>query len=67
MTRTCRECSHHQLPDWTVEEVGRCLLSKEKFDREVKVSPMRPACKSFEDKLTGQRPGRKYQGVRRGR
>lgn len=55
MSRSCRECLHHQLPDWTVEEVGRCLLSKEKFDREVKVSPMRPACKSFEKKDQGRK------------
>ena len=67
MSRVCRECLHYVLPDWTVERVGRCLLSKKKFDREVKLPTEFPACKSFESKLTGQRPGRKYQGVRRAR
>jgi hypothetical protein len=67
MTRVCRQCSYYVLPDRKVENIGRCKLSKERFDREVKLPTEHPACKSFEDKLTGKRPGRQYQGVRRGR
>jgi hypothetical protein len=58
-SHVCRQCLHYVLPDWTVEQVGRCKLSKERFDREVKLPTEHPACKSFEDKLTGKRPGRK--------
>ena len=67
MTRVCRQCGHYVLPDWKVENVGRCKYAQERFGREVKLPTEYPACKGFVDKLTGQKPGRKYQGARRGR
>lgn len=71
MTRTCRECLHYErLGDEYMDEgsrVGQCLLARKKYGRDLKVSWSSPACKGFESVDRGQRPGRKYQGVRRGR
>jgi hypothetical protein len=50
-----------------IGRIGQCLYAKERFGGDVKVRWLDRACKGFEDKLTGQRPGKKYQGVRRGR
>ena len=58
-SRVCRECAHYVLPDWKVEPVGRCKLSEKRFGREVKLPTEYPACKSFEKKDQGQRPGRR--------
>jgi len=71
VTRSCRECRFYErLGDEHMDEggrVGQCLLARERYGGDVKKSWPAPACKGFVDKLTGQRSGRKYQGVRRGR
>lgn len=69
MTRTCRECRFFDLgeADPEVGRLGKCLLAKQRFGGDVTKLWSHPACKGFEDKMMGQKPGRKYQGVRRSR
>lgn len=59
MSHACHECLHYAFPDWKVEEVGRCKLAQERFGRELKLPTYAPACKGFEKKDQGQRPGRR--------
>ena len=70
MTHVCRECRYFDplsdLPK-DVPPLGKCALSREKFGADVTKPEYAPACSGFANKLTGQRPGEKYWGVRRGR
>lgn len=70
MSRSCYECTHFERPALDSPDHGirgKCGLAKKRYGGELAVGWGAPACKGFESKLTGQRPGRKYQGVRRTR
>lgn len=69
MKSRCQECLHFEVVDChqDIGNVGKCLLAEKKWGGEVHKPWNAAACKGFEDKITGRRPLRKFQGVRRPR
>jgi len=71
MTRTCSECFHFERNEKGDYKAGGrpgiCALAAKRWDGEINVHSAAPACKGFEKKDQGQRPGKKYQGIRRKR